>query len=94
MPYHVTWTRSALKALRSIDPRQGMIIASWVNENLEGCDNPTRVGDCSRLRGVDNVWRWRVGRHRILGTVHGNELQIVIFRVGDRRNVYQHLQQT
>lgn len=91
MPYRVTWTKRALKELRAIDPRQGMIIASWVNENLDGSENPTRVGNCSRLRGVENGWRWRVGRHRILARVLGDELIVDIFRVGDRKNVYQHL---
>lgn len=57
MPCHVTWTGRALTELRSIDPRQAMIIASWVNEDLEGCENPTKVGDRNSLKGVKNGWR-------------------------------------
>ena len=91
MPYHVKWTRRATKELLAIEPRPGLIIASWVNENLEGSENPTRVGDCSRLRGVENGWRWRVGRYHILVRVHGDELIIDVFRVGDRKSVYRHL---
>lgn len=82
MPYKVTWTERALKQLQSINPRQAMIIASWVNENLEGSENPTSVGDCASLKGVKNGWRWRVGNHRIIGRVLGDELLVDIFKVG------------
>ena len=89
MAYHIKWTRRALKQLRSIDPRQGYIIASWVNENLEGCENPMEVGDCKNLKGIKNGWRWRLGNHRILGRAYGNTLTIDIFRVSDRRDAYR-----
>ena len=91
MPYKVVWTKRAVKELRSIDRRQAMIIASWVNENLEGSENPTRVGNCAKLEGVKDGWRWRVGNHRILGRVLGDELVIDVFRVGNRRDVYNKL---
>jgi mRNA interferase RelE/StbE len=67
-----------------MDRRQAMIIASWVNENLEGCENPTRVGECVRLEGARNGWRWRVGKHRILGRALGDKLVVDVFRVGNR----------
>lgn len=91
MPYRVTWTKRAVKELRSIDPRQGYIIASWVKENLDGCNNPTMVGDCKALKRVKLGWRWRIGNHRILGRVLGNELVIDIFKVGNRKDVYRNL---
>ena len=91
MPFHVEWTSRALKELRSIDRRQGLIVASWVNENLEGCDNPTKVGDCRKLQGVENGWRWRIGNYRILGRVCGDRLTVDIFRVGNRKSVYRRL---
>lgn len=91
MLYHVTWTKKALKGLRSIEPRQAMIIASWVNENLEGSENPASVGDCKKLAGVSDGWRWRVGNHRLLGRIDGNELVIELFKVGNRKDVYRNL---
>ena len=91
MPYHVTWTKRALKGLSSMEPRQAMIVASWVNENLEGCENPARVGDCKNLAGIKNGWRWRIGNHRILGRINGDELVIDVFKVGNRRDVYRNL---
>jgi len=91
MAYHVKWTARALKQLKSIDSRQGYMIASWVKENLEGCDNPMRVGDCKSLKGTENGWRWRLGNHRILGRVYGDTLTVDIFRVSDRRDAYKNL---
>lgn len=74
-----------------MEPGQRRIIASWVNENLEGCENPTRIGDCKNLVGVANGWRWRIGSYRLLGRVIGDELVVDIFRVGNRGDVYQNL---
>ena len=91
MPYDVRFSRRALKELASIERPQRIIVATWVNEHLQGSDNPTQVGDCKRLRGVENGWRWRVGRYRLLGRVLGDELVIELFRVGHRRDVYENL---
>ena len=91
MAYDVRWSRRALKELASIERQQRAIVASWVNEHLQGSENPTQVGDCKRLRGVKNGWRWRVGRYRILGRLIDDELVIDLFRVGHRRDVYDNL---
>ena len=91
MAFSVTWTDRALKELRSIDPGHRRIIASWVNENLEGCEDPTRIGDCAELRGVENGWRWRMGNYRLLGTIQGSELVVNVFRVRNRRDAYRNL---
>lgn len=91
MAFSVTWTRRALKELRSIDPGHRRVIASWVNENLEGCEDPTRVGDCAKVQGVANGWRWRVGNYRLLGTVQGGDLVVQVFRVRNRRDAYRNL---
>ena len=91
MAFCVKWTRRSLKELKSIDPRQRRIIASWVNENLEGCEDPTRVGDCAKLRDVANGWRWRIGNYRLLGTIQGSELVVHVFRVRNRKDAYRNL---
>ncbi len=41
-----------------------------------------------KLRGSDNVWRVRVGNHRILYEVYDDRLLILVIRIGHRRDVY------
>ena len=79
------------KELRPTDPGHRRAIASWVNESPEGCEVSTGVGDCAKLRRVENCWRWRIGSYRLLGTIQGGELVVHVFRVRNRRDAYRNL---
>ena len=43
MSFRVEWYRSATKDLLSIEKKQRLMIVKWVQENLEGCENPKAI---------------------------------------------------
>ena len=43
MSFRVEWSRSATKDLLSIEKKQRLMIVKWVQENLEGCENPKAI---------------------------------------------------
>ncbi len=49
------------------------------------------VGNCKKLKGRADAWRWRVGSYRIVGRVLDDELVVDVFKVGHRRDVYREL---
>lgn len=91
MSWHVIWSKKATKQLLSIEKRQRLLVASWVNENLEGCANPKSVPGAKQIQGTRNGWRYRVGSYRILARIEEDELLIEVVRVGHRQGVYSNL---
>lgn len=91
MAYRVTFTKAAAKQLLAIERRQRVAIASWVRDNLDGCQDPRMVGNCKKLKGRADAWRWRMGSYRIVGRVLDDELVVDVFKVGHRRDVYRGL---
>lgn len=85
MSYSVVWAKRPLKQLLTISKRQRLLVAFLIKKNINGCDNPTVVGDCKRLEAVDDAWRWRIGGYRILARVENNKLNIVVFRMVTRQ---------
>ncbi|MBY0275467.1 type II toxin-antitoxin system RelE/ParE family toxin [Candidatus Binatia bacterium] len=48
-----------------------------------------RPSGCRKLSGYDDVFRVRVGRYRVLYSVEGRRLIIIVLKVGDRKDVYR-----
>ncbi|MDE2761551.1 MAG: type II toxin-antitoxin system RelE/ParE family toxin [Gemmatimonadota bacterium] len=83
--YEVEISRTAEKQLRAL-PRgeQGRIL----RRILALADDPLPRGS-RKLGGYEDVYRIRVGRYRILYSVAGRELVIIILKIGHRREVYR-----
>ena len=91
MNYRVEWSGSAAKQLLRIPKKQRLLLASWVEDNLDGCEDPRAVQGGRQLRGTRDGWRWRVGSYRILGRIGDGALTITVVRVGHRQGVYSNL---
>lgn len=89
MSFRVEWSRSATKDLLSVEKKQRLMILKWVEENLDGCENPKAILGSKALQGTKAGWRYRVGSYRILATINEGELVIDVVRVGYRQGVYK-----
>ena len=92
MSFRVEWSRSATKDLLSIEKKQRLMIIKWVQENLEGCENPKAILGSKALQGTKAGWRYRVGAYRLLTTINDGALVIDVVRVGHRQGVYKTFQ--
>jgi mRNA interferase RelE/StbE len=57
-------------------------------ERIHGLSSDPRPPGCENLSG-DEKYRIRQGNYRILYTIDGDELVVVVVRVGHRREVYR-----
>ena len=86
--YKVAYKRRAQKFVEKLDKPIQERIKSWVEKNLEGCENP-------RLRGLPlegdlrNYWRYRVGDYRIVANIQDERIIIMIVNVDKRNDVYK-----
>lgn len=86
MSFSVEWSKAATKQLLSIPKKQRLIILSWVQEHLDGCEDPRRAPNGKQLQGTDSGWRWRVGVYRILARIEDGKAVIEVVRVGHRQS--------
>lgn len=88
MSYHVVYTKKAINSLRKIDKTQQKWIVAWIEKNLVNTEDPTALG--IKLKGnLKMYWRYRVGDYRILADIDNDEIKIIIFNIGHRRDIYK-----
>ena len=77
----------AEKELLKLDSSQRRQIMAWIKKNLVDCEDPRRTGH--PLTGeFQGLWRYRVGRYRIIAEIIDSRLVIVVVEVGHRKNIY------
>jgi len=87
MTYQVIYTKKAIKSLKKIDKPQQRFIISWIEKNLIGTENPRELG--KGLKGhLKTYWRYRVGNYRVLADIDDDDIKIIIFNIGHRKDIY------
>ena len=85
MQYEITYTRSAVKALRRLD-REG---ARRILRGIDALAQDPRPAGCKQLKGGAGEMRIRVGDYRVVYEVNDGEVVILVLRIGHRREVYR-----
>lgn len=56
---------------------------------IDALANDPRPPGVKKLQGDDNLWRVRVGAHRIVYEIHDGRLIVLVIRVAHRKDVYR-----
>ena len=83
--YRIEVSATAEKQIRRLAQKDQIEIIRRIQE-LE--TNP-RPRQSRKLGGYDDVYRIRVGNYRILYTVEGTRLIVIVLKIGHRRDVYR-----
>lgn len=86
--YKVIFTDKAVKALKKLDKNVSRMLIAWVRKNLDGCDNPRRIGK-SLTGNYSGKWRYRVGDYRIMAEIADETITIYIVNIRHRREIYK-----
>ena len=88
MKYKVVYGKKAIKGLSKIDQGQRVIILAWIEKNLVDTNDPKKHGKA--LKGnLKEYWRYRIGDYRILADINDDQIQIIVFNVGHRKEIYK-----
>lgn len=86
MSWSISYTRSAAKAIRTLDPRVRSMVRAAIEKLAE---DPTRGKPLQlTLRGLRS---WRTGDWRIVYRATEEKLEILVIAVGHRRDVYDRI---
>ena len=83
--YSLEISRTAEKQLKKLDQADRQRV---VKAMVALADDPYPRGS-RKLTGYDDVFRVRVGSYRVLYSVSGTKLVIVILKIGHRKDVYR-----
>jgi mRNA interferase RelE/StbE len=87
MSYEVKFSQAAVRSLDKLDQTTKDMIFAWIFKNLISIQNPRELG--LPLKGkLKGLWRYRIGKYRILAEINDRELVILVIDVGHRRNIY------
>lgn len=85
--YHVEFTQTAEKQFVKLDKFTQGMLRSFINKNLDGTDNPRRIG--KPLKGnLRGLWRYEAGKYRLICNIEDDKLLILLVKVGHRRKIY------
>lgn len=87
MNYTLKISKKTNKTLSKMDQPTRNLLLKWLNKNIHNTDNPRLYGKA--LQGeLSGLWRYRVGKYRIIVEIQDNELVVLTISVGKRGSVY------
>ena len=87
MKYNLETTPRFDKEFKKLDRYTQRIIKSWIEKNLEGCENPRQQGK-GLTANRSGQWRYRIGDYRLICQIEDNKLIILALSVGHRKEIY------
>jgi mRNA interferase RelE/StbE len=83
--YRIEVSATAERQIRKL-PRTDQI---RVLRTIATLSTDPRPPGCRKLSGHDDLFRVRTGRYRVLYSVEGRRLVVIVLKVGDRKDVYR-----
>ena len=83
--YSVELTRTAEKQLRRVAERD----RARIIEAIASLGEKPRPRDARKLRGYDEVYRIRVGQHRVVYEVYDDRVVVIVLKIGHRKDIYR-----
>jgi mRNA interferase RelE/StbE len=89
----MTWTveldPSSERELGKVDPQHAKRILRFLFERLSHLDDPRSIGEALKGSRFDSLWKYRVGEFRIICSIEDNVSQVLVIKVGNRKEVYR-----
>ena len=87
MAHRIEVSPAAARQLKKIDRR----LLAQIAEKIDSLADDPRPYGCEKLSGYENLYRVRVGDHRIVYGVEDRRVLVAVLKVGNRAQVYQRL---
>jgi mRNA interferase RelE/StbE len=64
-------------------------VAERIARAIDALSSQPRPPGCKKLAGEDDLWRIRVGDHRVIYQIQDDRLIVRVVRIGDRKDIYR-----
>ena len=89
MVWHINISDSAKKQLQKLDRQTAQRITGYLRERVMTIENPRLLGAALQGSRLGELWKYRVADYRIIARIKDQELEILVVKIGHRREVYR-----
>lgn len=88
MVWKIKYLKSVQKDMRKIDKKDQNRIREYLESHIADLDDPRNFG--KMLKGsYCELWRYRVGKYRIICELDNISITILVIRIGHRKEIYR-----
>lgn len=88
MAWTIEYTDTARTQLKKLDRNMASRVMDFMDERVAPTDDPRRTG--LALTGpMGGLWRYRIGRCRVICDLQDDRVRVLVLRVGRRDKVYR-----
>ena len=62
-----------------------------ISENIETLARDPRPDGCKKIKGMENLYRIRVGDYRVVYSIQDRILLVLVIRIARRKDVYRNI---
>ena len=85
MAWRIELDRAAVKELDALDPPVAKRILKFLNDRVAPLDDPRSIGEALTGARLGSLWKYRVGDYRIICSIEDGAVQILVVKIGNRR---------
>lgn len=88
----MTWTIEfdikAAKELKKLNKESQILINNYIKDKILKCNHPKDLGKPMKY-GYAGLWRYRVGKYRMICNIEEKILVVLILRIAIRDQIYE-----
>ena len=88
MSWKLEYSDKARKQLRKLNATTRAIVLSWMDKNIDGCDDPRTHGK-GLVGDHAGEWRYRIGDFRVLCDIQDDQLVVLALKIDHRNRAYK-----
>ena len=79
----------AVSDLNDLDGSVRKRVWKFLSERLTRLEDPRSIGEALKGTRLGDLWKYRVGDYRVMARIEDRVIEIVVVRIGHRREVYR-----
>lgn len=89
MKWEIVLDETAVREFDDLDKMIQKRIARFLYERVAKLEDPRGIGEALKGASLGEFWKYRVGDYRLIAKIRDQFVQILIVRIGNRREVYR-----
>ena len=89
MAWQIELSALGQKNIAQLDPQTRQRVLKFLQLRVATLDNPRSIGEALKGSKLGELWKYRVGDHRIIADIQDQRVCILMVRIGNRRDVYR-----
>lgn len=89
MKWDIIIDSAAGREFDDLDKMNQKRIAKFLYGRLATLEDPRSVGEALKGSRLGDLWKYRVGDYRLIAKIHDQFVQILVVKIGNRREVYR-----